>query len=124
MTEIKRSDEGRVVFDGLCVIGTSPPGGGRLSIDFLSAKATLVVSNMAGPDKSIRLAGVTVKGMLIMAPRTGSVGLSVTIFSYNGRVTFGVNADAGLVPHPDELLRAIVAELRALRRLATAPSRA
>ena len=79
---------------------------------------------MVGPDKSIRLAGVTVKGMLIMAPRTGSVGLGVTIFSYNGRVTFGVNADAGLVPHPDELLRAIVAELRALRRLAAAPSRA
>jgi diacylglycerol O-acyltransferase len=124
MTEIKRSDEGRVVFDGLCVIGTSPPGTGRLSIDFLSAKATLVVSNMAGPDKSIRLAGVTVKGMLIMAPRTGSVGLSVTIFSYNGRVTLGVTTDAGLVPHPDELLRAIVAELRAMRRLAAASSRA
>jgi len=28
---------------------------------------------------------------------------------------------SGLVPHPDELLRAIVAELRALRRVAPAP---
>ena len=62
--------------------------------------------------------------MLIMAPRAGGVGLGVTIFSYNGRVTIGVNADAGLLPDPDELLRAIVAELRALRRIATAPSRA
>jgi diacylglycerol O-acyltransferase / wax synthase len=123
-TEIKRSGEGRVAFDGLRAMGISPPGGERLSLDFFSAKATVVVSNMAGPDKPIRLAGVTVKGMLIMAPRTGSVGLGVTIFSYNGRVTIGVTADAGLVPHPDELLRAIVAELRALRRLETAPSRA
>lgn len=124
MAEIKRTGEGRVAFDGLCMMGISPLGSERLSMDHFSATTTMVVSNMAGPDKPIRLAGVTVKGMLIMAPRTGSVGLGVTIFSYNGRVSFGVNADAGLVPHPDELLRAIVAELRALRRLAAAPSRA
>ena len=124
MTEIKRTGEGRVAFDGLCAMGIAPFGGERLSMDHFSATTTMVVSNMAGPDKPIRLAGVTVKGMLIMAPRTGSVGLGVTIFSYNGRVSFGVNADAGLVPHPAELLRAIVAELRALRRLAVAPSRA
>jgi diacylglycerol O-acyltransferase / wax synthase len=124
MSEIKGTGEGRVEFDGLCMMGISPLGSERLSMDHFSATTTMVVSNMAGPDKPIRLAGVTVKGMLIMAPRTGSVGLGVTIFSYNGRVSFGVNADAGLVPHPDELLRAIVAELRALRRLAAAPSRA
>src|ERR1019366_6482382 len=123
MTEIKRSHEGRVAFDGLRAVGTSPFGSERLSIDFFSAKATVVVSNMPGPDQPIRLAGVTVKGMLIMAPRTGSVGLGVTIFSYNGRVSFGVNADAGLVPDPDELMGGIVAELRALRRLGTAPAR-
>ena len=123
MTEIKRSHEGRVAFDGLRAMGTSPFGSERLSIDFFSAKATVVVSNMPGPDQPIRLAGVTVKGMLIMAPRTGSVGLGVTIFSYNGRVSFGVNADAGLVPDPDELMGGIVAELRALRRLGTAPAR-
>jgi diacylglycerol O-acyltransferase / wax synthase len=124
MSEIKRTEEGRVAFDGLCMMGISPPGSERPLMDFFSAKTTVVVSNMPGPEKPIRLAGVTVKGMLIMAPRTGTVGLGVSIFSYNGRVSFGVSADAGLVPHPDELLRAIVAELRALRRLATAPSRA
>jgi len=124
MTEIKRSREGRVAFDGLCAIGISPRATERLSVDFFSAKASVVVSNMPGPDKPIRLAGVTVKGMLIMAPRSGSVGLGVTIFSYNGRVTIGVSADAGLMPQPGELLRAIVAELAALRRVAARPSRA
>jgi diacylglycerol O-acyltransferase / wax synthase len=124
MTEIKRSGEGRIAFDGLCAMGILPLGSERLSIDFFSAKATVVVSNMAGPDKPIRLAGVPVKGMLIMAPRSGSVGLGVTIFSYNGRLSIAVTADAGLVPHPDELLRAIVAELRALRRaVVTVPRR-
>ena len=100
MSEIKRTGEGRVAFDGLCMMGVSPPGSERLWIDFFSTRTSVVVSNMAGPEKPIRLAGVTVKGMLIMAPRTGSVGLGVTIFSYNGRVTFCVNADAGLVPDP------------------------
>jgi len=124
MSEIKRSGEGRVAFDGLSVMGIWPTRNARLWTDFFSAKATVVVSNIVGPDEPIRLAGVTVGGLLIMAPRSGSVALGVTILSYNGLVTFGVNADAGLVQHPDELLRAIVAELRALRRLATAPSRA
>jgi diacylglycerol O-acyltransferase / wax synthase len=117
MSEIKRSGEGRVVFDGLCVMGVWPPPNARLWTDFFSAKATVVVSNIVGPDEPIRLAGVTVKGMLIMAPRSGSVALGVTIFSYNGRVSIGVNADAGLLPDPSELVRAIVAELRALRDL-------
>jgi len=124
MTEIKRSGEGRVVFDGLSVMGIWPPRNERLWIDFFSAKATLVVSNILGPDEAIRVAGVTVRGLLIMAPRSGSVGLGVTIFSYNGRVTFAVNADAGLMPDPVELLEAIVTELRALRRLGAAPPRA
>ena len=93
----------------------------RLSIDFFSAKATVVVSNMVGPDKPIRLAGVTVKGMLIMAPRSGSVGLGVTIFSYNGRVTIGVNADAGLVTRP---VRAAARDRRRAARAAAPCSRA
>jgi diacylglycerol O-acyltransferase len=124
MSEIKRTGESRVAFDGLCMMGISPFGSERLWMDFFSTRTTVVASNIVGPDKPIRLAGVTVEGMFIMAPRTGSVGLSVTIFSYDGRVTFGVNADAGLVPDPDELLQAIAAELRALGRLAPAPSRA
>src|SRR5271166_4859878 len=124
MSEIKRSGEGRITFDGLGMIGIWSTGNARLWTDFFSAKATVVASNIVGPDEPIRLAGVTVKGMLIMAPRSGSVGLGVTIFSYGGRVTIGVNADAGVLPDPSELMRAIVAELRALGRLAAAPSRA
>jgi diacylglycerol O-acyltransferase / wax synthase len=124
MSEIKRSGEGRVMFDGLSAMGIWPTRNARLWTDFFSAKATVVVSNIVGPDEPIRLAGVTVMGLLIMAPRSGSVGLGVTIFSYNGRVTFGVNADAGLLPDPSELMGAIVAELRALRRLPAPPSRA
>lgn len=122
MAEIKRSGEGRVAFDGLCMMGISPAGSEQLWMDFFSMRTTVVVSNIVGPHKPIRLAGVTVKGMFIMAPRTGSVGLGVTIFSYDGRVTFAINADAGLVPDPDELLQAISAELRGMRGLATAPS--
>ncbi len=122
MAEIKRSGEGRLAFDGLRALSAWPRGSERLAIDFFSAKATLVVSNMPGPPRAIRLAGATVEGMFIMAPRSGSVGLGVTIFSYNGRVTFGVNADAALLPDPSELIGGIVAELRALQSLEAAPS--
>ncbi len=120
MTAIKRSGEGRVVFGGLRVMGVWPNPNARLWAEYFSAKATVVVSNIVGPDEPILLAGVRVNGMLIMAPRTGSVALSVTIFSYNGRVSIGVNADAGLLRDPSELTRAIGAELRALRQLRAA----
>ena len=125
MTEIKRSGEGRVAFDGLRAMGISPPGSERLSIDFFSAKTTVVVSNMAGPDEPIRLAGVTVKGMLIMAPRIGQ--RRARRHDLQLQRPRDVSASTPMqvfVPDPYELLRAIVAELRALRRLATAPSRA
>jgi hypothetical protein len=43
--------------------------------------------------------------------------MSVSIFSYDGRVTVGVMADAGLVPDPETIVNALRAELDALERI-------
>jgi diacylglycerol O-acyltransferase len=38
-------------------------------------------------------------------PQTGSIGIGVSILSYNGRVHFGLIADAKLIPDPDAVIR-------------------
>ncbi len=54
---------------------------------------------------------------MVWAPMSGSVAMSVSILSYNGRVSVGVMSDAGLVPDPERIARGFERELRKLRRL-------
>jgi hypothetical protein len=93
-------------------------------IDFFTAKGTLVLTNVPGPRKPVYLAGSAVRGVLVWAPCSGSVGMSVSVFSYDGEVTVGFLTDAGLVPDPSELVKAFEQEVdtmyRQRRRRATA----
>jgi diacylglycerol O-acyltransferase len=52
--------------------------------------------------------------VLVWAPCSGSVGMSVSVFSYAGEVTVGFLADAGLVPEPQALADAFRADVLAL----------
>ena len=52
------------------------------------------------------------------APCSGSVGMSVSVFSYAGKVTVGFLTDAGLVPDPQTLADGFREELLALARAA------
>ena len=48
------------------------------------------------------------------APASGTVGVTVTIFSYAGQVVLGVAADAAVVAHPEGLVDGFHQELAAL----------
>jgi hypothetical protein len=50
--------------------------------------------------------------------------MSVSIFSYAGRVTVGVMADAGLVPDPETLVEDFQSELEALAKIGRSGRRA
>jgi hypothetical protein len=49
---------------------------------------------------------------MFFVPRSGDVGVGVSIFSYNREVTLGLATDAGLVDRPDEILGGFADELR------------
>ena len=72
-------------------------------VDFFSAKGSMVLTNVPGPRPPLSLAGTPVGGVLVWAPCSGSVGMSVSVFSYAGRVTVGFLTDAALVPDPQAL---------------------
>ena len=85
-------------------------------IGFFTDKATAVVTNVPGPIEQVSFAGAPVQGVLVWAPCSGSMGMTVSIFSYQGEVTAGFMADTGLVPDPQPLVTAFDAELKRLCR--------
>jgi WS/DGAT C-terminal domain len=53
-----------------------------------------------------------------MAPTSGHIGMSVSIFSYRGEVTVGLMLDAALIPDPDHVVAQLELELETLAGLA------
>jgi diacylglycerol O-acyltransferase / wax synthase len=122
MAEIKDSIEGPLSYAILSAIGMTPPAVESLAIDMFSAKGTAVMTNVPGPPEPVYLAGVPLRAVLVWAPTSGSVGMSVSIFSYRGEVTIGLMVDAALVPDPQLIVDRLQPELAALRRLRPAPA--
>jgi diacylglycerol O-acyltransferase / wax synthase len=117
MDAIKRSPEGAVSFGILGVIGMTPPQIERRLVDLFASKSTLVLTNVPGPRQPVYFAGTRVAGVVPWVPAGGSIGLGVSLFSYNGAVTVGVRGDAGLVAEPEALIAAFERELEGLASL-------
>ncbi len=114
MDAVKDSHEGPIAYGILSAIGMTLPRVEDRLIGFFSSRASAVVTNVPGPADTVYLAGTAVAGVLVWAPCSGGMGMTVSIFSYAGEVTVGFMTDVGLVPDPAPLAKAFDAELRAL----------
>jgi WS/DGAT/MGAT family acyltransferase len=123
MDEIKQSPEGAVAYGVLEAMGRAPAQVESAILDLFSAKGTAVITNVPGPREPVYLAGTPVSAVAVWAPTSGSVSMSVSIFSYDGRVTVGIMADAGLVPDPETLVEGFQSELEALAEIGREPHR-
>ncbi|MBV8430130.1 MAG: wax ester/triacylglycerol synthase family O-acyltransferase [Solirubrobacterales bacterium] len=117
MSEIKGSREGAVSYELLSLTGMTPEPIERRIVDLFSAKGTAVMTNVPGPREPVYLAGTPIRTVLVWAPTSGHIGLSVSIFSYRGEVTIGLMVDARLIPDPEEIAAQIEHEVRELKRL-------
>ncbi len=115
---LRRSAEPLVVYGILRAIGMVPHALQRLVVRIFATKATLVMTNVPGPRRTLYLAGRPIRDIFFWVPQSGRVGLGVSILSYDGRVRLGVGTDAGLVPDPRRIVDGFHAELDALMRLA------
>jgi diacylglycerol O-acyltransferase / wax synthase len=115
MDEIKRSPEGAVAYGILGVVGAAPVEVEKRVVDLFSSKGSMVLTNVPGPTRPVYLAGTAVRGVLVWAPTSGSVAMSLSIMSYDGRVTVGVMADAQLVPDPARIVAGFERELERLK---------
>jgi diacylglycerol O-acyltransferase / wax synthase len=117
MDEVKRSRDAPVSYGVLTAAGLAPEPVERRVIDLFTSKGTAVMTNVLGPSRRVYLAGAPVRSVLVWAPTSGHIGMSVTSFSYRGGVTVGLMVDAALIPDPDEILTELEQELDALGRL-------
>ncbi len=114
MQAIKDSAEGPISYGLLETIGRTPPPVEHRIVELFTGRATAVVTNVPGPQRTVYFAGSPVRGVLAWAPRSGSVGMSVSIFSYAGNILVGLMVDAGLVPDPGSIIAHFEEEMEAL----------
>jgi diacylglycerol O-acyltransferase len=98
MGRIKRGHEAAVDYAVQAAISRMSKRLYRATIDLLANRAVGVLTNVPGPQVPLFIAGQKVEGMMGWAPMTADQVMSVTIFSYDGKVFVGIAADTGLVP--------------------------
>jgi WS/DGAT/MGAT family acyltransferase len=117
MDERKRSWEAPLVGRFLSLIGRTTTRARRTLFHLFATKITAVMTNVMGPGEKIYLASAPIESLLFWVPKTGPVGLGVSVLSYAGQVRLGVITDQGLVPDPEALVAAFEAEYDALAAL-------
>jgi WS/DGAT/MGAT family acyltransferase len=114
MKELRRSRQAIAAFGLLAALGMAPVAVQRTALDLFSRKATTVATNVPGPPMPLYFAGAPVDDLMFWVPQTGTIGMGLSILSYNGAVRFGVIVDAKLVPDPDAIVERFSAEFEKL----------
>ena len=110
MQTLKASPQALAVFELFSLVGSLPAAVEEAAIAWFGAKASLVASNVRGPDHPLHLAGVPVSQMLFWVPQTADIGIGVSMFTYQDSVQLGIIADRAVIPDPNELVSIIRAE--------------
>ena len=104
MDALKRSPEAVAMLALFNLFGLGPKPLGDLATEFFSSRASVVMTNVVGPDKTLYLAGVPIDRMMFWVPHPGrQLGMGISILSYKGMASLAVIADAHLVPDPQAI---------------------
>jgi diacylglycerol O-acyltransferase len=69
----------------------------------LTRIANLIATNVPGPRETRYLCGARVEALYPIVPIFDGIGLGIAIFSYDGWLHLGLNADADAIPDLDKL---------------------
>jgi WS/DGAT/MGAT family acyltransferase len=100
MAALKNSYQPVLMLGLMATLGVLGEPAERVAVDLLSRKASLVASNVPGPQYQLYLAGRRIAQLMFWVPQSGDLGLGISILSYNGQVQFGLIADPKRVPEP------------------------
>ena len=119
MDQLKRSPEPvamKFLFD---LLGRGPKAIEDLANLIFGSKASLVMTNVAGPKDTVYLAGVPIDQIMFWVPHPGKeLGVGISILSYRGMASLAVIADAVLVPDPEAITDEFNREFRRMQRAA------
>jgi len=114
MDRLKTSPDPYINFALLSAMGYLPPALAKKAAAVFGNKASGVLTNVPGPRQPLYYAGREIKNLMFWVPRSGQIGLGISILSYNGKVTVGIASDDGLMPDPEVLLEGFEDEFNAL----------
>jgi WS/DGAT/MGAT family acyltransferase len=120
MDAIKQSIEAVTFYSLLNLFGVTPRQVEEQGLNIFGTRATAVVTNVRGPGQALYIAGSKIENIMGWVPQAGHLGLGVSIFSYDGKVSVGVITDAGLVPDPEHITAGVRASFDELLSIATA----
>jgi len=118
MDVIKQSIEAYAFYSLLNVFGVTPRQVEDQALNIFASRATAVVTNVRGPGQALYIAGSKIENIMGWVPQAGRLGLGVSIFSYDRKVSVGVITDAGLVPNPEQITAAFRARFEELLAIA------
>jgi WS/DGAT/MGAT family acyltransferase len=104
MQALKGSYQPVIALALLSAVGYGPRMVQEQVTQLLGANASAVMTNVPGPQAALYLAGKRITGIEFWVPQSGSIGMGISILSYDGRIQFGVITDAGLVPDPHRIV--------------------
>jgi len=117
MDQLKKSPDPYINFGLLSSIGYLPPGLAKKAAALFGNKASGVLTNVPGPRQPLYFAGKEIEKFMFWVPRSGRIGLGVSILSYNGNVIVGIASDEKLMPDPEVLLEGFEDEFNHLLEL-------
>jgi diacylglycerol O-acyltransferase / wax synthase len=107
----------------------APPVAVRAALartEFTKRLFSVTITNVPGPQKPLYAFGAQLTDVYPVVPLAADHAVGIAIFSYNGMVTFGINADCSSTPDLDVLTHGIedgLDELRALVHTLDEPPR-
>ncbi len=104
MDQLKISPDPYINFGLLSAIGAFPSALAQKAARLFGDKASGVLTNVPGPKEALYFSGKKIGNLMFWVPRSGMIGLGISIMSYNGNVTIGIACDDGLMPDPETLL--------------------
>jgi hypothetical protein len=112
--ELKRSRQALGVETMMAVAEWTPSVLLSLGARAASGPINMIVTNVPGPQKPLYLLGCRLLEVFPQVPLLQSTGIGVALFSYDGKLCWGFNADYELVPDLRYFVRAIEASLARL----------
>jgi WS/DGAT/MGAT family acyltransferase len=101
MDALKRSPEAVATLVLFNILGRAPKLLEDFANEVFGSRASVVMTNVAGPKRTLYIAGVPIDRMMFWVPHPGrQLGMGISILSYKGMASLAVIADAHLVPDP------------------------
>jgi WS/DGAT/MGAT family acyltransferase len=123
MAGLKRGLQGQLALALVRAAGVLPKWLQTPLLGLFSRRCTVIVTNVIGPAETRSLGGVRMDEMVLCVPQGMTVGVGISIVSYNGELRVGFLVDQRLMPDGAAAAASVRACFEQLRRAAcTAPA--